>query len=258
MLINESVSTPESVRAPISRRQALTITLIAVVIVFLLWNVAFLSPLAYPFRLFVTFVHEAGHSVMALLTGGEIVGFTISSNGAGLARTIGGNRALILPAGYLGAAMFGAVLFYVLNKFPRARTTAIILGSALITFTLLYARPDSAGRPIALIVGLLTGGGLVYMGVRARPGLTLLVLNVLAMMTALNAVLDVVLLVRYSDLVMPTRNGIVRNDAAAFSAEVIGLPASFWALLWAALAIVMMAASVYYAIILPMIRDARK
>lgn len=239
-----------------TRGRALRITFAALVIVYLLWNVAPLQPLAAPFRLFVTYVHEAGHSLAAIATGGEVRGFIVNSNGSGLATTAGGTRAIILPAGYIGAALFGALLFFLVNTTHRARILSVAVGVFLVVFTVLYARPaQDSGLPVALIIGLLTGGGLIALGWKASVDVNLLVLNVLAIMTALNAVLDVVLLIQYADVTMPTRRGIVRNDAAAFSEEILGLPPELWAFLWAAIAVGLMGAAVYYSILRPLLRE---
>jgi hypothetical protein len=241
----------------ISRRRALIITLVAVVIVYLLWNVPQLSSLAYPFRLFVTYVHEAGHSAMAWLTGGRVLGFTVSPDGSGVAVTAGGNRALIIPAGYLGAALFGSLLFYIVNTIPRPRLISAPLGAALIVFTLLFARPDASGLPLALTVGLLVGLLLLALAWKASRDINLLVLNVLAMMTALNAVLDVVGLIQHSHITVRTPGGgVIHNDAVAFSREIAPLiPPAVWALLWALIAIVMTGAAVYFSLIRPMLRN---
>jgi hypothetical protein len=240
----------------LTRQRALMLTFTALVIVYLIWNVAALAPLAYPFRLFVTYVHEAGHSLMALLSGGKVVEFNVSPDGTGLARTVGGSRALILPAGYLGAAFFGAVLFFLVNTTRRTRTLSIVLGIGLVLLTIAYARPGDDGAWTAIIIGLLMGLALIGTGWRFSSELNLLVLSVLAIMTALNAVLDITLLVRYADLEMVTKNGIVRNDAAAFHAEVASfLPASAWALLWAAIAVLMIGTSVYYSVLRPLFSD---
>jgi hypothetical protein len=237
------------------------ITMIAAVLAYLLWNVDALSPLMYPCRLFVTYVHEAGHSLMALLTGGKVLGFTVSSNGSGLATTSGGTRALILPAGYLGAAFFGAVLFYILNTRPYARTISIILGIGLVVFTLMYARPDQDGAPIALLVGLLAGLGLVGLGWKVGREINLLVLNVLAIITALNAVLDIVYLTKFTrvnDAICDQRGAAI-NDAAAFTCDVArGIPPVVWAFLWAGIAVAMMGAALYYSLIRPMLQEADK
>ncbi len=229
--------------------QSLKLASAALVIVLILWNVDAFDTLLYPFRLFVTYIHEAGHSLMALLTGGKVLGFAISANGSGLATTAGGSRALILPAGYLGAALFGAGLFYLTNRIRYPRILALLLGAFLIGFSVLFARPDQSGLPIALIVGILFGLVLIALAWKARISINILVLNILAMLTALNAVLDVVFLTQNTGATA----GAVRNDAAAFSAEVLPLlPPVAWAVLWAAIALAMLFAAVYFGVIHPL------
>lgn len=250
------IETPKPRKTTLTRSRTLAITLSALVIVYLLWNVAQLSFLLYPFRLFVTYVHESGHVLMTLLTGGKVVGFSVAANGSGVATRIGGTASLILPAGYLGAAFFGAILFYLLNRLPYARTIAMLLGAMLVVFTVLYARPGDGGVPMAIFVGLMTGAGLFAMGWKLNREINLLVLNVLAIMVALNGVFDLVWLVNNADATLTTKSGVVRNDAAAF-AKVAGgvIPASVWAFLWALIAIAMLGAAVYYSILRPMMKD---
>ncbi|HEX2906610.1 MAG TPA: M50 family metallopeptidase, partial [Phototrophicaceae bacterium] len=174
-----------------SHRRTLMIVAAAVVIVFVLWNVPQLDMLLYPFRLFVTYVHEAGHGLMALLTGGQFLRFEIYSNGAGQALTAGGSRALILPAGYLGAALFGAVLFYLVNRLHYSRSIAFVLGLLLILMTILFGRFSAT----AFWVGILFGAVLLALAYKAGREINAVVLNVLAILTGLNAVLDVYFLV---------------------------------------------------------------
>ncbi|MCU0496439.1 MAG: M50 family metallopeptidase [Anaerolineae bacterium] len=237
------------------RRNALLLTVIAMGVVYVLWNVPALSPLAYPFRLFVTYVHEAGHSLMAVITGGEIRGFTVLSNGSGFATTAGGIRALILPAGYLGAAFFGAVLFYLINTVSFTRTLSVILGTGLVLFSVFFARPDQFGLPIALIVGVLFGLGLVWMGVKWGQTFNMFALNVLALITSLHAVFDLINLIQFTNIAMRVGGGEIRNDAAAFSREIAPLiPPQVWALLWAFMAVMMLGTAVYFSVIRPIQR----
>jgi hypothetical protein len=235
------------------RRRALALAMIAMVSVFFLWNIPQLDFILYPFRLFVTFVHEAGHGLAALITGGRFLGFEVYGNGAGQAITSGGSRAIILPSGYLGAALFGAVLFYLVNTLPYPRTISRILGIALIVFSLLFSRFISAQFivSIAPFVGLLSGLALFLLGQRANRDINMLVLNILAMLTALNAVMDLVQLVQFSNIGL----GQLRNDAAAFSAEITPLiPAAVWAFIWALLAVLTLGVSVWFSIIHPLRR----
>lgn len=232
------------------RRKALTATALSLLIVFILWNIPAFDPILYPIRLFVTFVHEMFHGLAAILTGGEIIGFTVSSNGSGLATTAGGSRAIILPSGYIGAAAFGAILFYLANTIPYTRLVSALLGIGLIVFTVLFARVDNTGIPIALMVGLISGGILIFLSRKASQFVNLVVLNALAMLTSLNAVFDLLYLIRLPS--MSAANGQVRNDAAAFSNDIIPiLPPAIIALMWAGIAMFFIGLSIYYSVLRP-------
>ena len=50
-----------------ARPQAATL-LLAATISIILWFIPFAEILTYPFRLFVTFIHEGGHAIAAMLT----------------------------------------------------------------------------------------------------------------------------------------------------------------------------------------------
>ena len=232
------------------RRQTLLISALAFVAVFLLWNQREMEMLLYPLRLFVTFVHEAGHSLAALISGGQVQGFTVFANGSGVAVTAGGNRALILPAGYLGAALFGSLLFLLSNRVPRwLPGVAIALGAFLIGITAIYGRPDESGSPIAIIIGVGFGLFILLVGAKAPRVINQLLLSILAVITALEAVYDLWYLVGNSGVGL----GDARNDAAAFAQEITPLlPAAVIALLWAAIAVAMLGTAIYIGTIKPL------
>jgi hypothetical protein len=224
------------------RQRSLIIALIAFALAFIAWNLPQLDFVLYPLRLFVTFVHEAGHGLSALVTGGSIGRLEVYSNGSGIATTMGGSRALILPAGYLGAALFGGVLFYLANTFFFSRTLSFVLGVMVaviaVAFTDFLSTAWLVGVGFALILGLIAW--------KAGRNFNMLVLNFLAVITGLNAVMDLVGVVNYSN----ARVGDVVNDAAAFSREVAPfLPPVIWAVVWALLAVLILGLSVYYSLI---------
>jgi hypothetical protein len=235
------------------RRQTLMISAFGVLLVYALWNIEALNILTYPLRLFVTYVHEISHSLMAIVTGGQVVGFTISPDGSGIATTSGGIRALILPAGYLGAAFFGSLLFYLANSITRPRFLSLLIGIALIVFTTFYARPDQSGALSSFVIGWLFGAALCLSGWKLSTRVNQLILNILSIVLALNAVLDLLALIRSTSAVIRTGSGIIRNDAAAFSAEVATIvPPVVWAVIWAVLAVAMLGAALYFSILHPL------
>lgn len=229
----------------LNQRHALLITAITIVIVYVIWNIPQLNFLLYPLVLFNTFVHESGHAIAALLTGGDVHNFSVSFDTSGLTTTAGGWRWLILPAGYLGAAFFGSLLFYTVNRFPKLiNSIAVSLGVAMAAFTVLFSRDL-----LALSIGVFMGMLLMALGLKAHPFFTMLILNVLAVSTALNAFFDL----RYLIFVTDASNGEVMNDVAAFSRSVTPfLPPIVIAITWAAISLVSFGMALYYGVWKPL------
>lgn len=228
----------------LTQRRSLVIFIAAGVLTYILWNVSALDFILYPLRLFVTFVHEAGHGIAALVTGGHIGQLQVFANGSGVATTAGGARWLILPAGYVGAAAFGAALFFIAHRVPHSRVVSGVLGVLIALIAVLYTPWFST----AWLVGVGMGVGLIALGYKGGDGVNLFVLNLLSIITSLNAVYDLIGLIQLSDIGMAG----TRNDAAAFSAEFTPiLPAWFWAIIWAATAIMLLGAAIYYGVLRP-------
>lgn len=235
------------------RRRALMMTAIAMVVVYVLWNIPLLRLVLYPLNLFTTYVHEAGHAVATIITGGHVLGFLVSLDTSGLTARNGGADWLVAPAGYLGAALFGSLLFYFINRFPRIiNAIATVSGIAVVIFTLRFARPDETGVPVALFFGVVSGMVLMGIGLRANALITLLVLNILAVSTALQAFLDL----RYIIFVVDASRGDVANDAVKFSQLVTPwIPPIVIAITWAAIAVIMFATALYYGAWKPLHRE---
>lgn len=92
----------------------------------------------WPLNLFAVLVHELMHGLAALLTGGKFKRFEMSRTG-GLAYTVGGWRWLILPAGYVGTAVFGAALLVATNSLDDPSWIAVALGAGFSLLTLLFS-----------------------------------------------------------------------------------------------------------------------
>ncbi len=96
----------------------------------------------YPITLLVTFLHEFGHALGALITGGEVDRINISQDGSGFTVTRGGSKAIILMGGYIGSAILGNLLFYIgVRKEKLAQWT--LMGLALLMAAVGLLKPDS-------------------------------------------------------------------------------------------------------------------
>jgi hypothetical protein len=218
---------------------------LAALAAFILAVVPWLAPLAYPLRLLITIVHELGHGLAALLTGGQFLRFVVFPSGEGVAYTAGGWRLLVIPAGYLGAAAFGAGLIVAGRTARTSRAVMTGLGGALLALTLLYGTPSifSPSWQSGLLTvgsGVFLGAAFLWVAARATLGWTLFLLNLIAVQAGLTAFSDLVTLIGLSTRFF----GGPSNDAQAMAAATF-LPAAFWAVLWAATAIALIGGALW-------------
>jgi Peptidase M50B-like len=89
----------------------------------------------YPVTLLVTFLHEFGHALGAIITGGTVEGLNIAPDGSGYTVTRGGSQAVVLMGGYLGSAVLGNLLFYIGAREKRLTQTALRILSGLMMVT---------------------------------------------------------------------------------------------------------------------------
>ena len=103
------------------RWSALGMAFGAFALVYIVWQFTNQDAILYPLRLLVTFVHETGHGLTAVITGGRFVRFVVYPDGSGVATTAGGSAFLVPQMGYLGAALFGALVLYAANHVQRVQ-----------------------------------------------------------------------------------------------------------------------------------------
>lgn len=185
-----------------------------------LWQVPWLGWLAYPFRLFGTFVHELSHGLAAIATGGEFQRFSVSPDLSGLAWSAGGFRVVVASAGYVGSAIFGGVLIALHARWLPSR--ALLLGMAVVfgVLCLLFVR-NLFGIASALVLT----GALLFAGAKFSEAWRDGLLKVLALQLILDGYNSLFTVLRLSGA------GDVQTDAHAM-AQMTWLPAPVWAVLW--------------------------
>jgi hypothetical protein len=206
--------------------------LIAAAITIALWYIPFLSVLSYPFNLFVTFIHEGGHALAALLTGNSVASLSVAYDASGLTYTTTGgifSQILVSSAGYLGAMAYGALLLLLIRRSVAARYVLIGSGALILALTLVYG----LGSLFTIVAGFGIAAGLVAMALYAPPRVATFFVSFLAVQSVLNALLDLKTLFFYS--FVPGSHSDAGNMANA-----TGIPALFWSVLWIGLAFVIL------------------
>ncbi len=245
------------------RRQILQTSMItsalAFVAILLLWNVEAMQGLAHPLRMFINNVHGGITALAMQLSGGAVNSFTLSPVGSYRIEFQGGTEALIFAAGYLGSALLGSIMFFLVNRAPHlVRGLAVFTGLFTIVFLLLFIRPDETGDAISILICAVFGFALMALGwqargdtnqLKSRRTLLHIVMNIVSMMIALHVVLDLSYL-----LSTPARIGdTITNPVAAFSESVMpGLSVAIIAVAWSVIAIALMGIAIRYSLIKPL------
>ncbi len=224
-----------------ARPQA-TLLLTAAVISVVLWFIPFAEVLTYPFRIFVTFIHEGGHAIAAVLTGNSVASLSIATNASGETYTTDGgtfSQMFVSSAGYLGAMAYGALLLVLIRKAIAARI--VLIGSAALVFalTIIYGliKPAMSGivssaLPFTILAGTLLAAGLIVLARYASARVATFFVSFLAVQCILNALLDLKTVFFLSSPFAPS----VPTDAVNM-ANATGIPALVWAVIWIASAV---------------------
>ena len=220
-----------------STKQTLTLIGLAGLTVLLIAVIPFAGWLNYPFRLLLTIVHELGHGLAAILTGGDFINFVVHPNGAGLAYTSGGWRFVVIPAGYLGVALFGAVLIFLGRSHRWSKIALGVIGVGMIFFSMRYGLPSIfAGYIFSGILttlsGVIFGGLFLWVSIKAPPGWIIFLIHLIAIQAVFIAFSDLFGLIGISASFFNTPE----NDAQSM-AQLTHIPAVVWAVLWAIIAI---------------------
>ena len=211
----------------------------------LLTNVPGVSFFLTPINQFVTMVHEMGHAIATILTGGHVNSMTIVSDGqghGGLTNSIGGWRFFIVQAGYVGTTLFGCLLIY-LGQYPRlSKFILSALGVVMIGSSLLFVTPGLLDPMrflqalFSLLWGVGMGGACVYLGRKLKPAWANLAVLFLAIQTVLSSLSLIWILV-------PHALGLAGggfSDATTMSEMIPFTLPIFWAFFWIALSISML------------------
>lgn len=246
MTVATPTLTPHPTPDDLTPERHAALVAVAVLAAALLTWVDGLTLLAYPFRLLLTLVHELSHGFAALATGGRFVRFVVFADGSGLAYTAGGWRWLVIPAGYLGAAAFGAGLLVAGGSVRGGRWALGAVGAVVFLATLRYSLPtlasrQAAGGALTLVAGLALGALLFGLAGRAGAGWIVFAVHLLAVMAALTAFSDLWTLIGLS-----AGGSGVDCDAEAMAAATF-LPAVVWAVVWALAASLLVGAAARHA-----------
>ncbi|HQX56967.1 MAG TPA: M50 family metallopeptidase [Pyrinomonadaceae bacterium] len=233
--------------------------IIATVITIVLWFIPFADYLVYPIRLFVTFIHEASHALIAVLTGGSVQSLTIASDGSGVVYSAPSSwfgAMLTSSAGYLGTTVFGVMMLVLIRKSVSPHKvlvgSGIFIGTMTVVFGILspifhFLSLNVAFSSVIFTVGagLLLTAGLLALGKFSSYRVANFSVAFLAIQCLLNSLSD---LKTVFFINAPLVGSDLANDAKNM-ADATGLPGVFWVFLWIVISVVMISVGMrFYAV----------
>lgn len=224
--------------------------IIATVLSIALWFIPFAEFLMYPFKLFVTFIHEGSHVIASIITMSGVQSLAVHPDTSGVVMSAPDSKlaALIISsAGYLGATAYGALLLVLIRRAVAARVVliasavfvlvmALFFGMALPFLNATSPNVSLISIPFTVISGVVIAAGLFAVAKFASQRVATFFLSFLAVQCVLNALSD---LKTVTYLSSPLTNGVVHTDAVNMAA-VTGVPGIFWTLIWIGVSFVLL------------------
>jgi hypothetical protein len=233
--------------------------LVATLATIVLWFIPYAEYLVYPIRLFVTFVHESGHAIVALITGGAVQSLTISADGSGVVYSAPSGMLgalLTSSAGYLSTTFFGVLMLYLIrrNFSPHkilllagtfVGVITIVFGIVTPLFNFLSLNVAFSSVAFTVVVGLLLAAGMIAMALYSSFKVANFAVAFLAVQCLLNALSDLKTLFFIN---APLIGSDISTDAGNMAAAT-GVPGLVWVVAWIVIALIMIVVGMrFYAI----------
>lgn len=218
----------------VKNERTVQIMLVILILSLVCWQMPYANIFLYPFKLFVTTIHEACHALMARFTGGNVQMISIAPDESGLTLTAGGIRPLISMAGYLGTSVFGGLLIWWGKRPSDARFILQSIGTVILALTVFYG----GGGIFSFVSMLIIGAAILWVARKASDAACHMFLLMLAVQTTLNSVLDI------QTLFVASVMGAQHSDARNME-SMTGVPALIWSMLWGAIALVVLTFSLW-------------
>ncbi len=151
-----------------------------------IWAVMQVPIIGTPFVLLSTWVHELGHGLGAIMSGGEFDNMVITPKLSGLAHTYSGSnfeRVVVLLGGLLGPAFAGAIMLILSRRLGLSKLALLLLALALSVTVMIWAGDMFTCITVlgfAIVVGLVA--------LRTKPFIQTIFAHIIAISFCLNAV----------------------------------------------------------------------
>ncbi|KAJ2613376.1 hypothetical protein EV177_002552 [Coemansia sp. RSA 1804] len=124
--------------------------------ILVLWHIPYVNIILLPFKLVTVALHEFCHAAAGLCSGARIKSITIDPDEGGQTLMSGGKWCCVMPAGYLGSSLLGALMVFAGFNVLASKIVSVIIGVCLLA-TLFWAKNWLTRGITVLFVGLIVG-----------------------------------------------------------------------------------------------------
>ena len=219
---------------------------LAMIASLLLWNLPFGGYLLYPFKILATWLHEMSHGLVMITTGAELDRVVIYRDTSGLSYAVWAisapGTAAIAAAGYMGTALWGAVLLVATPTAKAARIALLVIAVLMLATAIFAIVPTPEDGHFGQWAVAAIAGGLAVCAIALPPRARVFGAHFIAAQACINALLDIRVLLRPMQAV----NGVLSqtSDATAMADNTFGVRTApavwFWAIVWLAWSLVVL------------------
>lgn len=224
-------------------RGQVTLLAVATALTVVLWFIPYAEYAVYPIRLFVTFIHESAHALVALLTGGSVQSLTIAADGSGVVYSAPSSilgAIFTSSAGYLGTTAFGVLLLYLIRRNVSSHKVLFSLGALLGVITIVFGvifpvfnflslNVPFSSVAFTVTAGLVLAVGLMALALYSSARVANFAVAFLAIQCLLNALSDLKTLFFVN---APLIGADAISSDAGNMAAATGVPAIVWTIIW--------------------------
>ena len=207
--------------------------LVALGIMVLLWLFPGAQNLMLPLQYLNTHLHEMGHALAAVLTGGSVESIQVHADGSGVTLARYAYPTVVASAGYVGASFFGAILIACSRDAKSSSYALLGVAVILLVEDTFWLRGD--------VVGMVTGfaylAGFTALGFTLRGWAAIIVAQFIGIQQCLSSLQSVFAIVN------PRILAFTDNDAKIIQ-NITGIPAILWSLTWCVISLFLMGAAV--------------
>ncbi len=209
----------------------------------LTWLIPGFQILVLPLQYLNTHLHEMGHALSSVFSGGSVDYIHVFVDGSGVTLTTMNHPIIVASGGYVGASLFGSLIIALSRNGEMARKALLGVFMVLAIECVFWLRGDAVGMISGFVYMLL----FLVLGLKLKGWAAIIVAQFVGVQQCLASLQAVF------GIVNPRILHFTDNDATILQG-ITHVPAILWSVGWAAFSVILMIAALVSAWSTPKLR----